>query len=112
MADHSVSEAIYLWDPDGLGIEVYADRPRDAWQQHDRELVMTTDPLDIRSVMPRVETRSGRARQRARPWATSICTWAPWNRPRRFTTARVAWTKRCGATLELCSCRRADIATI
>jgi catechol 2,3-dioxygenase len=51
MADHSVSEAMYIWDPDGLGIEVYADRPRDTWQQHDRELVMTTDPLDIRSVI-------------------------------------------------------------
>jgi catechol 2,3-dioxygenase len=47
MADHSVSEALYLWDPDGLGIEVYADRPRSAWRRRDRELVMTTDPLDI-----------------------------------------------------------------
>ena len=51
MADHLVSEALYLWDPDGLGIEVYADRPRDAWQQRDRELTMTTDPLDIQSVI-------------------------------------------------------------
>jgi catechol 2,3-dioxygenase len=46
-----VSEALYLWDPDGLGIEVYADRPRSAWRQRDRELVMTTDPLDISSVI-------------------------------------------------------------
>ena len=51
MADHLVSEALYLWDPDGLGIEVYADRPRDTWQRQDRELAMTTDPLDIRSVI-------------------------------------------------------------
>jgi catechol 2,3-dioxygenase len=51
MADHLVSEALYLWDPDGLGIEVYADRPRDTWQRHDRELAMTTDPLDIQSVI-------------------------------------------------------------
>ena len=51
MADHLVSEALYLWDPDGLGIEVYADRPRSTWQHHDRELSMTTDPLDITSVM-------------------------------------------------------------
>ena len=36
MADHLVSEALYLWDPDGLGIEVYADRPRESWQQHGR----------------------------------------------------------------------------
>jgi catechol 2,3-dioxygenase len=30
-ADHLVSESLYLWDPDGLGIEVYADRPRNSW---------------------------------------------------------------------------------
>ena len=51
MADHLVSESLYLWDPDGLGIEVYADRPRDAWHHHDREVAMATDPLDIQSVM-------------------------------------------------------------
>ena len=51
MADHLVSEALYLTDPDGLGIEVYADRPRSAWQYHDRELAMTTDALDIPSVI-------------------------------------------------------------
>jgi catechol 2,3-dioxygenase len=44
--DHLVSEALYLADPDGLGIEVYADRPRDAWQARGGELVMTTEPLD------------------------------------------------------------------
>jgi catechol 2,3-dioxygenase len=61
MADHLVSEALYLWDPDGLGIEVYADRPREAWQRHDRELAMTTDPLDIQSVVAagRGETWTG-----------------------------------------------------
>ena len=46
MADHLVSEAIYLTDPDGLGIEVYADRPRSTWQVNGRELAMTTEPLD------------------------------------------------------------------
>lgn len=46
-ADHLVSEAIYLWDPDGLGIEVYADRPRSEWQTSGRELVMATEPLDL-----------------------------------------------------------------
>jgi catechol 2,3-dioxygenase len=33
MADHLESESIYLWDPDGLGIEVYADRPAATWQR-------------------------------------------------------------------------------
>lgn len=47
MADHLVSEALYLWDPDGLGIEVYADRPRDSWRHRDRELAMATDPLRL-----------------------------------------------------------------
>jgi catechol 2,3-dioxygenase len=51
MADHLVSESVYLWDPDGLGIEVYADRPRSAWKRNGRELAMATDPLDIDNVI-------------------------------------------------------------
>jgi catechol 2,3-dioxygenase len=51
MADHFVSEALYLWDPDGLGIEVYADRPRSEWQQRGGELVMTTESLDVASLV-------------------------------------------------------------
>jgi len=47
MSDHFVSEAIYLTDPDGLGIEVYADRPRDAWRYDERQLFMTTKTLDV-----------------------------------------------------------------
>ena len=50
-ADHWVSEAIYLTDPDGLGIEVYADRPRSEWQVRGRELAMSTDPLDLESLV-------------------------------------------------------------
>jgi|SRR5690348_4514428 len=46
-ADHLVSEAIYLADPDGLGIEVYADRPRAAWRYQAGELAMDTLPLDL-----------------------------------------------------------------
>lgn len=46
-ADHRVSEALYLWDPDGLGIEVYADRPRERWQYVGGQLVMTTERLDL-----------------------------------------------------------------
>ena len=62
MSDHFVSEAIYLTDPDGLGIEVYADRPRSAWQHHDRQLVMTTVPLDVASVLA-AATAQGRPTQ-------------------------------------------------
>ena len=46
-ADHAVSEALYLADPDGLGIEVYADRPRATWRLAGRELHMTTEALDL-----------------------------------------------------------------
>lgn len=47
MSDHLVSEAVYLTDPDGLGIEVYADRPRSAWRHEGRQLVMATEPLNV-----------------------------------------------------------------
>ena len=50
-ADHLVSEALYLRDPDGLGIEVYADRPRSTWETDGRELRMATDPLDTSDVL-------------------------------------------------------------
>lgn len=49
--DHLVSEAFYLTDPDGLGIEVYADRPRDTWRRSGRELMMATDPVDTKSLI-------------------------------------------------------------
>jgi catechol 2,3-dioxygenase len=54
MSDHFVSEAIYLTDPDGHGIEIYHDRPRVVWEG----LVasrMTTDPLDVADLMGEVE---------------------------------------------------------
>jgi catechol 2,3-dioxygenase len=50
-ADHAVSEALYLTDPDGLGIEVYADRPRTEWRTAGQELFMTTEPLDLRGLL-------------------------------------------------------------
>ena len=45
--DHLVSESLYLQDPDNMGIEVYADRPRSTWRRVGRELMMATDPVDI-----------------------------------------------------------------
>jgi catechol 2,3-dioxygenase len=50
-ADHLVSEALYLADPDGLGIEVYADRPRAQWKTNGREIAMATEPLDLRALV-------------------------------------------------------------
>jgi catechol 2,3-dioxygenase len=54
-ADHLVSEALYLHDPDGLGIEVYVDRPRDTWQADGGELRMATLPLDVASLVESAE---------------------------------------------------------
>jgi catechol 2,3-dioxygenase len=50
MSDHLVSEAIYLHDPDGLGIEVYADRPRTEWKMADGQLAMAANPLDLQDL--------------------------------------------------------------
>jgi catechol 2,3-dioxygenase len=50
-SDHRVSEALYLHDPDGLGVEVYADRPRASWEHRGRQLVMSTDPLDLEDLV-------------------------------------------------------------
>jgi catechol 2,3-dioxygenase len=51
-SDHGVSEAIYLQDPDGNGIELYRDRPRDAWPvTADGRLAMVTEPLDLRALL-------------------------------------------------------------
>ncbi|MGH7616623.1 MAG: VOC family protein [Gemmatimonadaceae bacterium] len=51
MSDHFVSEAVYLQDPDGLGIEVYADRPRSAWRAENNQLAMSSIPLDVPSLV-------------------------------------------------------------
>jgi len=46
-SDHLVSEALYLADPEGNGIEIYRDRPSDEWQRDGDELRMATLPLDL-----------------------------------------------------------------
>ena len=47
-SDHGVSEALYLHDPDGNGIELYWDRPREEWPlRPDGSLAMVTEPLDL-----------------------------------------------------------------
>jgi catechol 2,3-dioxygenase len=50
-SDHLVSEALYLSDPEGNGIELYRDRPRDAWPLTDGSIEMATLPLDLQSVL-------------------------------------------------------------
>jgi catechol 2,3-dioxygenase len=56
-SDHAVSEALYLDDPDGIGVEIYRDRPRDEWpppRPGDR-VFMTTEPLDVDGVLAAAE---------------------------------------------------------
>jgi len=50
-SDHLVSEALYLSDPDGNGIEIYRDRPRGDWREVDGNLQMATLPLDLRNLV-------------------------------------------------------------
>lgn len=50
-SDHAVSEAIYLSDPEGNGIEIYADRPRVEWQYAEGQVKMVTEPLDVEGLL-------------------------------------------------------------
>jgi catechol 2,3-dioxygenase len=55
-ADHSVSEAIYLNDPEGNGIEVYADRPRDSWAWNGDVVTMGTHQLNVDDILSLADT--------------------------------------------------------
>jgi len=50
-SDHAVSEAFYLDDPEGNGVEVYGDRPAESWEWTGNNLKITTDPLDIDDIL-------------------------------------------------------------
>jgi catechol 2,3-dioxygenase len=67
-SDHLVSESLYLQDPDNLGIEVYADRPRNSWNRVDRELMMATDPLDAAGLLQ----AAGNVKWQSMPEGTTI----------------------------------------
>jgi catechol 2,3-dioxygenase len=54
-SDHLVSEALYLDDPDGNGIEIYRDRPRAEWPRSGGRIQMATDPLDFDGVIGEME---------------------------------------------------------
>jgi catechol 2,3-dioxygenase len=51
VADHLVSEALYLHDPDGNGIEIYRDRPRAEWRYQNGQVAMASDPLDLNALV-------------------------------------------------------------
>ena len=59
MADHGVSEAIYLDDPDGNGVELYWDRPKDQWpKDEDGNLKMITEALDSKGLLNELKPSS------------------------------------------------------
>lgn len=56
MSDHGVSEAIYLNDPDGNGVELYWDRPKDQWPKDEKGgLSMVTEPLNIKGLLAELD---------------------------------------------------------
>lgn len=55
-ADHGVSEALYLQDPEGNGIEIYCDRPREEWPSRGDEIAMGTEPLEAKALLSTAET--------------------------------------------------------
>lgn len=55
--DHGVSEALYLEDPDGHGIEIYRDRPRDQWRWIEGRVQMSSGPVDIAGMISDAESR-------------------------------------------------------
>ena len=50
-SEHGVSEALYLRDPDGNGVELYWDRPQEEWPRKNGELAMVTRPLDLKGLL-------------------------------------------------------------
>lgn len=55
-ADHGVSEALYLNDPDGIGVELYVDRPRSEWKvDNDGKVEMVTEVLDTESLLKELD---------------------------------------------------------
>jgi catechol 2,3-dioxygenase len=57
-ADHGVSEALYLRDPDQNGVELYWDRPKELWPRtNDGQLAMYTRPLDVRALLREAPSR-------------------------------------------------------
>lgn len=54
-SDHAVSEALYLADPDGLGVELHCDRPRDNWPRRGRYVAMVSEPLDTGDLLAQAD---------------------------------------------------------
>jgi catechol 2,3-dioxygenase len=56
LSDHGVSEAVYLADPEGNGLEIYADRPREQWPRDGDKVAMGTSALDVQGLLSTMPT--------------------------------------------------------
>jgi catechol 2,3-dioxygenase-like lactoylglutathione lyase family enzyme len=104
-SDHLVSEALYLGDPDGNGIEIYRDRPREEWPTSNGQLEMATLPLDLEGVLGELD---GDPEPGPVPATSTSETWTP-----RRRSIRGYWvsTSRCGDIRARFSFRRGAITT-
>jgi catechol 2,3-dioxygenase len=71
-ADHSVSEAVYLTDPEGNGVEVYSDRPQETWLWAGNTVTMGSKALDIDDIFLKTKTRTDRDEYTAAPASLRI----------------------------------------
>ncbi len=72
LSDHTVSESIYLDDPDGNGLEIYADRPRSSWQWKNGKVGITTDPMNVEEVIAAAGTTEDNSRWIGLPSGTVV----------------------------------------
>ena len=114
-ADHAVSEALYIADPDGNGIEIYRDRPRSEWKyEANGNIHMVTDPIDWRDCFGKPKVESGKACRTGRRWVMCTCMCTIWRRLSSFTVTYSASTS-CWTALvlwERCLLQQEDITTI
>ena len=87
-SDHAVSEAIYLDDPEGNGIEVYRDRRPEEWEWQGDQVKMTTNALDLDDLVSAAGNETWPARPTACASATCIYASAMSNRQRRSIATR------------------------
>ncbi|WP_218103945.1 VOC family protein [Thermogemmatispora onikobensis] len=71
-ADHLVSEALYLSDPEGNGIEIYRDRPRESWRWQNGQIAMATDPIDLEAMLAEGRSELGKQPWQGLPTGTTI----------------------------------------
>ncbi len=71
-ADHLVSEAFYLSDPDGNGLELYRDRPRHEWMWTGKQVKMASDPIDFEDFFAEIKDENVESESPAAPAGTKL----------------------------------------